>query len=152
MFCLHASFNLFFKCYMVYGETQWKELRWAKVTQIFICSVWPGNMHHQIGKCFCEIMTRKCVEKVLWISEKELVVYGAMSKIGLNCEYSCYTLILLTILHLQTLPYQNRVVGIFSPCRYGCHFEFKMADLYIGMEKSTYSNQVEKHVILFVWS
>ena len=44
----------------------------------------------------------------------------------------------------------NRVVGIFSPCMHGCHFEFKMADLYIFLQGS--KNQIEKHVILFVWS
>ena len=33
-------------------------------------------------------------------------------------------------LHLQTLPYQNRIVAIFSPCIYGCLYEFKLFDLY----------------------
>ena len=32
-----------------------------------------------------------------------------------TCEYFCYTLIFLAILHLQTLPYQNLVVAIFFP-------------------------------------
>ena len=48
-------------------------------------------------------------------------------------KFFFYSLILLAILHLQTPPYQNRVVAIFSPCMYiiyGCHFEFKMSDLY----------------------
>ena len=64
------------------------------------------------------------------------------------CEYLCYTLLFLAILPLQTLPYQNRVVGNFSSCMHGCHFEFKMADLYSFLQGS--KNQVEKHVILFV--
>ena len=40
-------------------------------------------------------------------------------------DFYCYGLILLAILHVQTLPYQNQVVAIFFSCKYGCHFEFE---------------------------
>ena len=62
-----------------------------------------------------------------------------MSKNG-PCEYFCYTLFLcVAILPLQILPYQNRVVAIFSlasmaaisnskwPIYSFGHFEFEMA-------------------------
>ena len=54
------------------------------------------------------------------------LVYGVVY----SCDYFCCSLFSFAILHLQTLPYQNQVVAIFPQCMYGCHFEFKMADLY----------------------
>ena len=40
----------------------------------------------------------------------KLLVYGVVK----SCEFFCYTLNYLAILHLYTFHYKNRVVGIFS--------------------------------------
>ena len=65
--------------------------------------------------------------------------------------YECEE-IFLAILHLQTLPYQNRVVAIFFSSIYGCHFVLKNGRYISRGSKTQFTcNQVEKHVILFVW-
>ena len=62
-----------------------------------------------------DILRRSIIyKKTLPISSLCYSVWRYVEKNG-PCEYFCYTLILLAILPLQTLPYQNRVVGIFFP-------------------------------------
>ena len=62
-----------------------------------------------------------------------------------------YSLILLATLHLQTLPYENQVVAIFFFANMAAIINLKWP-IYTRVEKSTYSNQVKKHAILYVWS
>ena len=77
------------------------------------------------------------------------LVYGGMYKIGL-----------LRILQFNFVGYfaSSNPSLPESSCRHFCPFACMAAILnlkwliYTGIKKSTYSNQVEKHVNLFVWS
>ena len=109
----------------------------------------PGEEDSVPGKHIVKGDTLNVVDQEQYVMVgTQGIVYGAICRKNGPCEYFCYTLIFWAIFPLQTLPYQNRVVGNFSHCMHGCHFKFKMADLYSFLQGS--KNQVEKYVILFV--
>ena len=74
------------------------------------------------------------------------LVYGAMSKIGPLQIF----LLFFGYFASSNPSLPESSCRHFFPCMYGCHLKFKIP-IYTGIKKSTYSNQVEKHVILFVY-
>ena len=74
---------------------------------------------------FSAIIAKICTSSFLKNKTKQCATN--MSKIWLLRFFVVVATVrfVLSILHLQTLLYQNGVVAIFFSCIYGCHFEFK---------------------------